>query len=117
MKPIYRGDHEHCELRVAQEDRTCWTWAERDGGDEPDCLRLIGQGETYMLSTIFPGHDSGYADGGSRSTIKWVDNKITWERVPVAASPVASHFCLPCCDRWMNLREALRWIKSERDVA
>lgn len=115
MKPTYYGDHERVEFRASKEDRTCWTWQERCGASETQCTRLIGRGETYAVSTIFPGHDSGYADGGSRQQIKWVDNQITWKRVPVPPSPLASFFCLPCCDRWTNLREAITWINAERE--
>lgn len=115
MKPTYKGDHETCELRVSKVDRQCFTWQERGGAEEPQCTRMIGEGETYMVSTIFPGHDSGYADGGHRPVITWHQGEIVWDRVAVPPSPVSSVFCLPCCDRWNGLRDALAFITAERD--
>ena len=107
---------ERYELRVSKEDRTCWTWQERDGAAEPQCDRTIGRGETYMVSTIFPGHDSGYADGGWRKKLTWVDNKIVWVDEPIKPAPVASAFCLPCCERWGDLGHALAWIRSQQEA-
>lgn len=116
MKPTYADHCESYELRISKEDRTCWTWQERDGADEPQCSRMVGRGETYMRSTIFPGHESGYADGGWRPKITWVDNKIVWIQEPVKPAPVVSIFCLPCCERWGNLGRALAWITDHREA-
>lgn len=119
MKPAYvTGDHERYELRVAKKDYTCWTWQERDGCPEPDCQRMIGRGETYMLSTIYPGHESGYADAGWRPKLTWgPNNEVVWEREVVPARPIGNRFCLACCARWRNLGDALKWINDHRETA
>lgn len=98
-------------VRRSKFRRECWSWEEdcappwTDGG-EP-CTRAIDAGEYYMSSTIFPGHDSGFADGGFERRIKWVGNEITWERVLVPGRPITSTFCLPCACRWSNLKDAV----------
>lgn len=100
----YRN-HERVEIRTAATDHECWSWVEKckapgegwDGG--PYCTRVIGEGERYVVSTIFPGHDSGYADDRSRL--------VRGQWVPLPPSPVSSTFCMPCAERWRNLRDAL----------
>ena len=98
-------------VRRSRIRRECWTWSEKDEppftDDVKRCTRAIDIGEQYMSSTIFPGHDSGFADGGYERRIKWVNNKITWFRVWVDGKPMTSSFCLPCANRWTNLRESL----------
>lgn len=99
-------------VRRSKIRRECWTWSEGDGdapwtADGQPCTRAIDKGEQYMSSTIFPGHDSGYADGGYQRRIKWVGNEITWESVWVDGKPITSSFCLPCANRWTNLRESM----------
>lgn len=102
---VYVGDHERAVLRTAAREHRCWSWSEKcsapgDGYDgNPPCTRIIAKGEKYLLSTIYPGHDSGYADDRVRLV------KGAW--VPVAPSPISSRFCLPCAGRWVNLKPAL----------
>lgn len=105
-------NHERVRRVEARTNHKCWTWAEGgspapgEGYDgKPRCTRMIAKGETYVESTIYPGHDSGYADAGWR-----------WEkgvRVDVPAKPVTSRFCLPCSGRWVNLRERLALLDNE----
>ncbi len=115
MKPIITRHCERIELRTARKDRECSTWAERDGAEEPQCTRVIAAGEKYLASTIYPGHDSGYADAGSVRRLRWNDTakRFDWFRVAVPARPVTSAFCLPCADRWTSLRDALSEITQE----
>lgn len=98
-------------VRRSKIRRECWTWSEEDeatfADDEHPCTRAIDIGEQYMSSTIFPGHDSGFADGYYDERIKWVNNKITWESVWVNGKPITVSFCLPCANWWTNLRESL----------
>lgn len=104
--------HEKVEIRVARNEYACWSWAEKcsppgdgyDGG--PPCTRVIGEREQHVVSTIFPGHDSGYCD----DRVRW-DGK-RW--VPVPASPISSRFCMPCARRWHNLRRGLDKIEAAR---
>lgn len=119
MRPVVTGYAERYELRTAKRDRTCFTWQERDGAREDQCVRVIAAGEVYMLQTIYPGHDSGYADGGGRrwksghydyTARRWVHG--SWEHLP--PSPISESFCLPCCDRWTNLRDALALIRERQ---
>lgn len=102
--------HERIELRTARRKHDCWT--HRDSGGlapgegwdgNPPCSGVIREGEQYVLSTIFPGHDSGYADGG-------------WDRHgnPVGPSPVTSKFCMPCAGRWRNIADGLARIGATR---
>lgn len=107
----YRN-RERVELRTAARQHDCWSWAEKcrapgEGWDgQPLCTQTIYYGDRYVRSTIFPGHDSGYADGG------W-----NWRGDPVPPSPVSSAFCMPCARRWVNLKRALDqldpWHKRE----
>lgn len=98
-------DHERLQLRTAARQHRCWTWSEMPGSGEPQCTRLIGKGETYGLSTIYPGHDSGYADTYSkRIDGAWVD---------FPGRPLTHRFCLPCCERWTNLRDLLNKIGAD----
>lgn len=100
---------ERVEVRRAKNEYRCWSYEEDCYGpgegwdDEPNCTRLIAAGEKYVLSTIFPGHDSGYAD----NRVRW--NGSGW--VPVPSSPIASRFCMPCARRWRNTRERLDRIE------
>jgi len=105
---------EKVELRTSRKDRECFTWTERDGAEEPQCTRLIGAGEQYLASTIYPGHDSGFADASWTRRLRWdpIARKYDWMRVTIPARPVTSAFCLPCCDRWLNLRDALAEIRG-----
>jgi hypothetical protein len=100
MSSVY-FDHEKIELRAAAQDYVCWSWAERYG-DEPQCGRIIAKGELHAVSTIFPGRDSGYADGG------W-DGRGN----PIGPHPVTSRFCMPCSQRWTNLRDAVAKLRGE----
>ena len=101
---------ERVEVRTAKAEYRCWSYEEDCYGpghgwdDEPTCTRLIAPGEQYVVSTIFPGHDSGYAD----NRVKWTG--AGWESVP--SSPIASRFCLPCARRWRNTRERLDRIEA-----
>ena len=115
MKPVITEYASRYEVRRAKEDRTCWTWQERMGSDEPQCTRIIGKGELYLVNTIYPGHDSGYADGGTKLEIVWTGlTTYEWQQVPIPPRPVESWFCLPCCERWRNLGDALAAIRKER---
>jgi hypothetical protein len=111
---VLKGQHEKYELRKAAWDHTCFTWSERDGAAEPQCARIIGKGEQHLVSTIYPGHESGFADGYKRGPghfngTEWVPGE--WVYSP---APVSSRFCLPCVDRWNNLRDALEQLTQER---
>lgn len=100
--------HERVEIRTAAVEHACWSWVERcsapgEGYDgNPPCTRVIDAGERYLVSTIFPGHDSGYAD-----------DRVRWEGgvwVPVPSAPISSAFCIPCAGRWANLKRALEQL-------
>ncbi len=101
-----RDPKERVAVRKAARNHRCWSFSERC--DPPhvdgvgDCLRLIAKGEVHVVSTIYPGHDSGYADGG-------------WDRhgKPIPPRPVTSHFCMNCSHRWRNLRAALNGTGEE----
>lgn len=102
---VIAGDHERARLRVARRNHRCWAWSEKchppgDGYDgDPPCTRIIAAGETYLESTIYPGHDSGYADGGYKL--------VGSEWVPAPPRPLSTRHCLPCAGRWSNLKDAL----------
>lgn len=100
--------HEKVEVRTARRRTTCWTWRENSGSapgegwdGNPPCTRAIAVGEEYVRSTIYPGHDSGYADGG-------------WDARgnPLPPRPVSSSFCMPCARRWVNLKRGLDAIAN-----
>lgn len=103
--------HERTRRVVAKRRHTCWSWREKnkapgDGYDgKPACTRQIDAGETYVESTIYPGHDSGYADD-------YYDRE--GNRQP--GRPVTSRFCLPCAGRWTNLIRGLQAL-DELDKA
>lgn len=105
--------HERVELRTARIEHQCWSWTERckapgDGYDgEPTCTRVIGVGEQYVHATVYPGHDSGYADGRQK--------RVDGGWVPAPPAPLASKFCLPCARRWANLKRGLEQIESRTD--
>lgn len=96
------AEREKVEIVAARRVYTCWSWAERckapdEGWDgDPPCVRSIGVGEEHVKSTIYPGHESGYADGG-------------WDARgnPIDPRPISSRFCMPCARRWTNLKRAL----------
>ena len=98
-------NRERVEIRTAAVEHECWSWGEKckapgEGWDgNPPCTRVIDAGERYVVSTIFPGHDSGYAD----DRMKW--HGAGW--VPVPSSPISSAFCIPCARRWTNLSRLL----------
>ena len=101
--------HERVEIRTARKKHTCWGFSERmrapgEGWDgNPPCSGIIREGERYVVSTIFPGHDSGYADGG-------------WDAsgAPVPPSPLSTSHCWACAQRWRNLRERLDRIEANQ---
>lgn len=110
---IYTAVKERAVLRVAAHNHFCWSWLQRcappgdsftDGhvDDKPRCVRVIGVGERHLVSTIYPGHDSGYADD---RVLRVGDG---WVRAE--PRPITSRFCLPCAARWTNLRPALRLL-------
>ena len=89
---LTRTNHcERVEVRTARKLHRCWSFAEEcyppgypyDG--KPGCHGTVRPGERYVISTIYPGHDSGYAEDG----------------------PETSAFCWPCANRWTNVRGAL----------
>ena len=117
---VYTAPHERSVLRTAKREHRCWSWADNcsppgesfsteyggvyDGGRP--CTRLIGPGEEYLENTIYPGHDSGYAD----DCVKWVGG-VGWERCK--PRPIRSRFCLPCAGRWINLKPALAALTTD----
>lgn len=54
----------------------------------PGCTRTINAGEWYVRSTIFPGHDSGYAGD------------------PGHGHPVSAALCLPCAANYTDTAAA-----------
>lgn len=102
----YRA-HERVEIRTARSKHHCWTFLDGypapgegyDGG--PPCAGVIREGERYVVSTIYPGHDSGYADGGWDSRGRAVPPR-----------PVSSSMCMPCAERWRNTSDALNRIAA-----
>lgn len=109
MKAHYAA-HERVEIRTAKVEHRCWSHTEDckapgDGyDDKPTCTHLIAPGDQYVVSTIYSGHDSGYAD----NRVKW--NGSGWDRVP--SSPISSPFCMPCAERWVNTARALKVIRG-----
>jgi hypothetical protein len=104
-KVVSTSPHERSELRIAARNHTCWSWREKSrapgegwDGNQP-CTRIIGKGEQYLRNTIYPGHDSGYADNFAK--------RINGEWVEFPGRPISSKFCLPCAGRWVNLKKAL----------
>lgn len=96
---------ERLQLVTAKRRHFCWSWREKNSapGDslaypdgKPTCTRVIEAGEKHALSTIYPGHESGYADA-------YLDRD--GQRRP--GRPLSSRFCLPCANRWENLRRLL----------
>ena len=94
--------YEKTEILTARRNHRCWSWATHtkapgDGwDDEPTCARIIASGETYVRSTVYPGHDSGYAG----------------YRGEPDARPVSSAFCMACANRWLNIRRGLDAIEA-----
>jgi hypothetical protein len=90
------GQHEKVQIVTARRVYTCWAVSEQckapgDGyDDEPVCQRSIGVGVEHVKSTIYPGHDSGYA----------------------AAGPLSTRHCMPCARRWTNLSTLLAKIPA-----
>ena len=121
MKPVITGHCERYELRVAKTDRTCWTWQERGGSTEEQCTRVIAAGETYLLSTLYPGHDSGMLDDWVRwQSGEWDSATKTFgpgRWVRVKSHPVDHHFCLPCTKRWQDLERAVARIAEAKVAA
>lgn len=105
--PLSTTEHnERVRVLTAKKNHKCWAYLEGtpapgdsvrypDGG--PRCSRIILAGEQYVESTIYPGHESGYAEDG----------------------PVRTRHCMPCANRWTNLFKALRrlGIETTRDRA
>lgn len=108
-RKVYTAAHERAVIRVARSEHYCWSWAEKCSApgegwdDQRPCTRIIGVGEEYLLHTVYPGHDSGYAD----DRVRWVNGG--W--VPVSPAPISSRFCLPCAGRWVNLKPALAVLR------
>jgi hypothetical protein len=102
--------HERVQIRAAARNHVCWSWREKckapgEGYDDrPRCTRVIAKGEPHVVSTIYPGHDSGYADDRLKL--------VAGEWVPVPPSPVTSHFCMPCGRRWKNLAGAVAELEA-----
>jgi hypothetical protein len=100
-------DKERVEIVVARRVFTCWSWAEQckapgEGWDDrPVCQRSIGVGVEHVKSTIYPGHESGYADD-------YYDRNGALR----PGRPLASRICMPCANRWENTRERLALIEA-----
>lgn len=101
--------HERFELKTAGRRHQCWSWREKckapgDGWDEkPGCTRMIDTGEKYLSATVYPGHDSGYADN-------WIDR----DGKPIKGRPVTSPVCLPCARRWKGMDTAVLILLGEK---
>lgn len=103
---------ERLELRTAKIERPCFGWLEKLGDRVygVKCTRIIGVGERYLVSTVFPGHYSGLADAWSESHPQYNPETKTFDRViwvEHKAAPISHAFCLPCAHDWLNLRNAL----------
>ena len=93
----YCRDHERVRIRTARRNTRCWAWAEKcsapGDADYTECSRVIAAGERYAESTIYPGHDSGYADGG----------------------PFSTRHCMSCAHRWVNLKRAMTELEGAEE--